>query len=267
MRVKELSERLQDAARRAGFKAEFYGQREEHGLIALVREPEQPKAHVYISAGVHGDEPAGPLAVLDLLRRKAFRDDVAYYIVPLVNPLGLEAKTRENDKGQDVNRSYGPTPSTPEAVAHQAWLGQRTFDLALCLHEDFESSGFYLYELGPQHLADNDARRRTHGFASPARDLLAAGAEHLPLDMSPEIDGMPANEGLMQPPLEHTTDWRDDLPEAIHLMRHHTPWCYTFETPSTSANIVDRVACQSAAVEAAVNWLIRQLAEAPKTQE
>ena len=37
-----------------------------------------------------------------------------------------------------------------EIRAHAAWLrNQPNFDVTLCIHEDWESKGFYLYELNP----------------------------------------------------------------------------------------------------------------------
>lgn len=257
MRVKELIDRLQEAAKRAGFTAEYFGHREDFPLVAFHLAPANPRARVYISAGVHGDEPAGPMAVLELFRRRAFHPEVAYHIVPVVNPLGLQAKTRENGDGVDINRSFGPTPSTPEAAALQGWLGEQQFDLALCLHEDYGAQGFYLYELTPAHLPAADPRRATMR-PSPARSLLAVGAEYLPLDLSPLIDDMPNDQGLMQPPQERLAEWMDDIPEAVHLLRRHTPWCFTTETPSQAATIVDRIACQCAVVEATVNWLLQE---------
>ena len=81
----------------------------------------------------------------------------------------------------------------------------------------------------------------------------------MPIDLSEEIDGFPADKGLMRPPEERTETWTEDLPEAIQLLRHHAPWCFTTETPSTAANIVDRVACHGAVIQAGVNWLLHHV--------
>jgi hypothetical protein len=58
---------------------------------------------------------------------------------------------RENAAGIDLNRDYRHLQS-PEVRAHVDWLQrQPRFDVALCLHEDWESNGFYVYELNPDN--------------------------------------------------------------------------------------------------------------------
>lgn len=241
MRVKELQERLVEAGRRAGFRMMIYGEVGGIELPAFVREAAEDAPRVYLSAGVHGDEPAGPLAILELFRKKLLPESVQWSVVPLVNPLGLEKGTRENLDGVDLNRDYGATPQALETQAHKAWLTGRAFDLAFCLHEDFEATGGYLYEITPLDEP------------SHARPLLEAMRPHVGIDPAEEIDGMPASNGLMAPPRDVLLPERDDLPEALLLyFQNQCPRVYTLETPS-AANIVQRVAAQTAAVLAAID--------------
>ena len=96
---------------------------------------------------------------------------------PLLNPQGLARGIRENASGTDLNRDYR-SPTSPEVTAHIRWLGiQPNFDMAVCVHEDWESTGFYLYELNP------DKR------ASAAQPMIAAAGKACPIDMSPLIEG------------------------------------------------------------------------------
>src|SRR5210317_1801497 len=44
---------------------------------------------VYLSAGIHGDEPAGPLALLDLMREGFFTPHIDWALCPALNPTGL----------------------------------------------------------------------------------------------------------------------------------------------------------------------------------
>ncbi|MDQ2799621.1 MAG: hypothetical protein M3Y13_08275, partial [Armatimonadota bacterium] len=80
----------------------------------------------------HGDEPASTEAVLGLIHRLAVGGDpmlraalahVTLYIVPMVNPDGAEANTRDNGVGADLNRDWGifHQPET-RAVARAARL-------------------------------------------------------------------------------------------------------------------------------------------------
>ena len=237
MHVQNLLDRLMDAGRRAGFSSRIFARIKDYELPVFTRSPANgiaPSAEVYVSAGVHGDEPGAPLAVLEALRKQEFSDDIAWTIVPIVNPTGLAAKTRENAAGIDLNRDYGSAPKSEETRAHLAWLGDRRYDVAICLHEDYETDGAYLYELGPNG--------RSH-----ARPVLDAMRPSIGIEMRPEIDEMPNEAGLMRPPRTEIRKEREDLPEALRLHFYHAPWCYTVETPSKQ-NIVARLTAQRAAL-------------------
>jgi hypothetical protein len=117
-------------------------------LLAETGRTEAPT--VSISAGVHGDEPAAPWALLSLLRDGLLDRRFAYRIWPCLNPTGYLAATRANAEGDDINRSFSRGGTTPEARAVITANRDRRFVLALDLHEDFEAHGAYLYEpLGP----------------------------------------------------------------------------------------------------------------------
>src|SRR6266567_4163291 len=91
---------------------------------------------VYISAGIHGDEPAGPLAVRQLLQDNLWPAGLDIWVCPCLNPSGFALNRRENHEGVDLNRQY-LEPTAAETLAHVAWLKSLPyFDLCLCLHED-----------------------------------------------------------------------------------------------------------------------------------
>jgi hypothetical protein len=194
-----------------------------HGLPALVREPgtsvnADAIQRLYISAGIHGDEPASPLAALALLQQDAWPENLALYLCPCLNPDGFELNTRENPAGVDLNRQYR-NPRALETVAHIRWLKQQpNFDLALCLHEDWESNGFYVYELNPQ------------GLPSLAPKIIAAAETVCPIDRSNAIEGWPAKDGVIRPGV--APDARPDWPEAFYLLTNKTSRSYTLEAPS-----------------------------------
>ena len=52
------------AARKHGWESEFFLETGSLKLRALRKAPVTPAKRIYISTGIHGDEPAGPLAVL-----------------------------------------------------------------------------------------------------------------------------------------------------------------------------------------------------------
>jgi murein peptide amidase A len=173
---------------------------------------------IYLSTGIHGDEPAGPLAVRQLLAENAFPPGVELWVCPCLNPSGFPRNTRENAQGKDLNRDYLHLESA-EVRAHIAWLQrQPDFHLALCLHEDWESHGFYLYELNPDNLP------------SLAEPMIEAVSRVCPVDLSPEIEGRPAHGGIVRPSSDPRS--RPQWPEAFWLLTHKTRLSYTLEAPS-----------------------------------
>jgi len=89
------------------------------------------------------------MAALQLLLDNFWPPEMELWLCPCLNPTGFVLNRRENEAGADLNRQY-LEPTQPETLAHIAWLKKQPyFDLCLCLHEDWESHGFYLYELNP----------------------------------------------------------------------------------------------------------------------
>jgi hypothetical protein len=207
-------------------------------FVACLRAVPAPRRRVYISTGIHGDEPAGPLAALHLLRENQWPGDAALWLCPCLNPTGFPLNRRENSGGVDLNRDYRHLESA-EVRAHVEWLRrQPDFDLTLCLHEDWESGGFYLYELNPDHRP------------SLAEGVIASVAAVCPVDPSPVIEGRPAQNGIIRPSFNPMD--RPRWPEAVYLLcQNKTRLGYTFEAPSDFPLPV-RVAALAAAVRAAL---------------
>ncbi len=190
-------------------------------ILGFVRRAIRTTHHttrLYISTGIHGDEPAGPLTVRRLLQEDAWPPGLDIWLCPCLNPTGFVLSRRENAEGLDLNRQYR-APEAAETVAHVAWLRrQPRFDLCLCLHEDWESPGFYLYELNPDRLP------------SLAEAIIARVAQVCPIERSEIIEGRPAQNGIIRPNLDPQT--RPQWAEAFFLITHKTRHSYTLEAPS-----------------------------------
>jgi hypothetical protein len=236
--------RMEEAARASGFRIERYGEVGGVPLLALTRRVPGPAPRIYVSAGIHGDEPAPPLALLEMLEGGSFDPRVDWFVCPLLNPGGLALGTRENPDGVDLNRDYRK-PCSAEVSAHVAWLRrQPALDLALALHEDWESAGFYVYEQNPLQRP------------SLASLMLDAAGWECPIDLDPVIDGREAQGGVIRPggdPFQ-----RELWPESIYLRVNHTSLAYTVEAPS-SFPLERRVRALRAAVGAAVAGLTEHL--------
>lgn len=227
-------------AARQGFENEVFLEREGHPLPGSKRgAPGKPT--IYLSAGLHGDEPAGPSALLALLREKFFDERFQWLICPVLNPTGLVLGKRENAEGYDLNRDY-KVGRTKEVRAHRTWLQRQPRpDLFLSLHEDWESVGFYYYEI---NLAAKAPRRE---------DLMKAVASFFDPEPAEVID---EHEVTGPGWICHSEepDLPDGWPEAIWLAKMGCPLSLTFETPSR-ASLGERVKCHQAAVREAVKCL------------
>lgn len=221
--IEEVLRDIRSAAQEHGWESETFLENGELELIALHRAARsapdpQPAPCVYISTGIHGDEPGGPLAVRQLLKEDQWPEAVEFFLCPCLNPTGFELNRRENSQGLDLNRQY-LHPQAEETLAHIAWLErQPRFHLSLCLHEDWESHGFYLYELNPENRP------------SLAETIVQRVGTVCPVDPSEVIEGRPAEGGIIRPNLDPRT--RPDWPEAFYLLTHKTPLSYTLEAPS-----------------------------------
>lgn len=231
--------RLEGAARAAGFRVETFGEIAGLAQLALTKRTRGVRPRIYLSAGIHGDEPAPPLALLELLERGVLDARATWFLCPLLNPVGFVRRTRENAEGVDLNRDYKALRSA-EIRAHARWLQcQPNFDLALCAHEDWEAQGFYLYELNPT------------GRRSFAAAMLDAVRPILPIETATVIDGREiAEPGILRPVSDPLL--RELWPESIYLRAHHTSIGYTIETPSARP-LAQRVAALAAAIATAID--------------
>ncbi len=220
-----------------GWEVELLPARPGADLLTLRRRVPSPAHRIYISTGIHGDEPAGPLALRELLKENAWPDNVELWLCPCLNPTGFPLSKRECAQGTDLNRDYRHL-RTAEVRAHVAWLEEQPlFDLCLCLHEDWEAHGFYVYELNP------DSR------PSLAGAMVEAAQKICPIDHSTLIDGRDARDGIIRPNIDPAM--RPEWPEAFYLFMNKTRLSYTLETPSDFPLAVRTVA-QVAAVKAAL---------------
>lgn len=231
------------AARQAGFKAEPFGEIHGHDLVAYTRRTPGPRPRVYFSAGIHGDEPAPPLALLRLVTEGCFDDRCTWFLCPLLNPTGMLRQTRENHAGTDLNRDY-KIPESAEVKAHVQWLQRQPgFDLIICLHEDWEAQGFYLYELNPLNRP------------SLAPAMIKAAQTHGPIEAASVIDGRPiAEPGIIRPISDPLL--RENWPEAIYLRNRHGTLNYTVETPSAWP-LEQRIAVHGAVLRAALTEFLQ----------
>ena len=115
-------------------------------ITALVRHVRAPAHTVLVVGGIHGNEPASPPTVRAMVGA-TFADDVQVWLVPELNPDGVEAGTRWNANGVDLNRNFswdwrpvdggdGPI-SEPETLAITLLVDAIDPDLAVWVHQPY----------------------------------------------------------------------------------------------------------------------------------
>jgi hypothetical protein len=188
--------------------------------------------HLGLFAGIHGDEPAGTVALkqfvealtVDPVRATGYE----LWIYPCVNPTGAEDTTRHNRAGKDLNREFWRSSAEPEVQALEAELRARSFQGVVTLHADDTCEGHYGYSHGE---ALDDALLR------PA---LLAAERVLARDHRDKIDGFHAREGVI-------TDCFEGILSAPPDQRPR-PFNLIFETPAR-APLEHQVAANVAALD------------------
>lgn len=193
---------------------------------------------IYISAGIHGDEPASTEGLITWAEKHSRRlSKLPLLVLPCLNPGGLVLNTRTNAQGIDLNRDFHHDEQ-PVIQAVKQLAAPHQFAAALMLHEDYDAQGVYLYEV-----------QRVQPYWGEA--LLAAARFHLPIDPRPSIDGRKVKGGIHRRRVDRRRFARIGYPEAIWLHLEHATRAFTFETPSEFA-LERRVAAHVAVLEECV---------------
>ena len=158
-----------------------YGEVVERGQVYPLLCLQTPGSReLVITAGFHGEEPAGPLTLLTHFGQVADyarEHDVALRVFPCVNPSGFEGGHRYNASGEQPNNDFIRYELTPGEIVDEVSVGQpfhawrdfygspkETLALhrelekhappvgALDLHQDawVKSACFYAYHFGPK---------------------------------------------------------------------------------------------------------------------
>jgi hypothetical protein len=246
-----LLRRWRSVARQRGLRLVPYTSASGYELFyAEPRKPHPGRPWIYLSAGIHGDEPASTEACLQWVASSPLVENWNVLAFPCLNPWGLVHNSRLDESGRDLNRTYHDD-SVPQTAAHKAVLagrhtsdfrGRRPFDLALALHEDYDANGAYIYEL-----------RDTRPYWAPT--MLAAASRHVPVDTRRTIEGRSSRAGILRRSIDAAE--MPLHPEAFTLYFHHARRLYTIETPS-EVHLHDRVAAHVAMVDCAARLGLAQ---------
>jgi hypothetical protein len=233
-----LLERWLELTRRVpSLSLSVFGEAGGYPLIVAETQRADPAAtSIYLSAGVHGDEPAPVESLIQWAEKSAPQglfDKVNLMIFPCLNPWGLERNIRFDSQGRDLNRFYH-SKKVPQIAAQLHVMKGRRFHAAACLHEDYDARGFYLYEI---------ASKRTHW----GEDLCRTLAPVMPSDERRTIDGHPCRKGVIRRRV--TPALMRGHPEAFLLHFKHADRTITLETPS-ERGLEERICLQKGFLDA-----------------
>jgi murein peptide amidase A len=216
-------------------------QKSTYPLVKIVLGKRKPR-RVLISAGIHGDEPAGIETILSFLENKYYSPyikDWEITLLPCINPHGYEYGIRENHNEKDLNRLFKEAQSVTEVSFAQSVLST-PFELTIELHEDNESSGYYLYQKGI------DVKDDKIGF-----EIIDTIKNIMPINMDDEIDGTSADRGVIGKAIDISKmDW---WPMAIYGLSKGVDRCLTLETAS-QFDMSIRVDAHLTAINTALNY-------------
>ena len=218
-----------------GAEVRELGRTGEYPVFAVEQGDNPSLPTALLIGGTHGDEPAGPEAVLECCRRGAGPWLKAFNLlaIPCLNPHGYARGTRHNAQDVDINWAY-KRDDVPEIQIVRRLVADRRFAFVVDLHEDWESPGFYLYEL-----------RRQGEPVSP--QIMEKVSRICPLNTRPVIEGQPATGGIIMPTEEKHAELRGEGIPVV-LFDHHTDHLLTTETP-TALPLAQRVQAHLAALE------------------
>jgi len=235
---RHLVQRWRSVAGSSGLRMRSFAQAGVDRLVYLQSPALAATGGIYISAAIHGDEAATSEALVIWAEKHASRlAGWPLLIFPCLNPWGLRNNVRLDADGLDLNRAFH-LDEHPVIAGLKRVVGQRQFEVAVMLHEDYDGEGFYLYEI-----------QRQRPFWG--EDLLRIAARHVPTDPRARIDGRKATVGLIRRRFDRALFERIGFPEAIWLHEFHARRALTLETPSEFA-LERRVGAHVAVLEECV---------------
>jgi hypothetical protein len=119
-------------------------------LLSFAAGPGTPR--VLLVGSIHGTEPAGAQALLELANEMAANPSLfagaTVDIVPIANPWGWVHGYRYTGNGADINRDFASS-RTQESALLRGLIGERgPYDLVMDLHES-KKAGYFVYEYLP----------------------------------------------------------------------------------------------------------------------
>ena len=241
---REIVARWRAVARESGVPMRRLARSGGHDLHYLRSPALAHTGGIYISACIHGDEPASSAALISWAEKNVRRlAKLPLLLFPVLNPHGLVNNTRTDADGTDINRAFH-RDDIPMIAAMKRIVAPLQFTVALMLHEDYDAEGFYVYEV-----------KRATPYWGEA--LLDVARRIMPIDTRAKIDGRTAHGGLIRRRFNKKLFLKMGYPEAIWLHEFHAMRALTVETPSEFA-IEHRIRVHEAVLDECVRRAVTE---------
>ncbi len=221
---RSIQEFLDPLLKLSGLPAQFLGSFESAGhkyclpRFTFVGPNSADPIRIGLFGAIHGDEPAGALALqeclLALVKQPEVAENFQLQIYPLCNPTGFEDQTRHSRSGHDLNREFWKNSREPEVQILEHELRTGRFSGLIQLHADDTSGGIYGFVRG---------HTLTENLLRPA---LREAGKILPRNVNATIDGFAARDGIIY-------DVYDGVLAAPAQMSP-VPFEIVFETPHSA---------------------------------
>ncbi len=193
---------------------------------------DHPDPKMLIVAGFHGEEKAGPYAILDWLENNdsAIFKRVDISFIPIVNPIGFKKNIRYSD-GQKSNGGFGEREKKPSRegeilIRNIEILFPLAKDGFLSLHEDKDETHYYVYTF-------EKGRKRPTKFTLKMRDNVGQFFTTTPFTGMSEIDGSEIQAQVKNGICFNYVD--GSFESWLYLMG--VPRCVVTETPQNGGKI------------------------------
>jgi hypothetical protein len=196
------------------------------------------KPNLLIAGGFHGEEIAGPLAILKWIETAGTcplnKTNITF--LPVVNPIGFNRGSRYARTGQKTNCGFCHTEENGDKLSVEGQLLMENIDFLLMaardgflsLHEDVTTDKFYIYSY--------EASKKPGFFPRAVRDEEAKHFEAIPDGEKINEEGDPdayAIGGLVQN--FHDGSFED------YLLHKGVRRCLTTETPGLQISLEKRI--------------------------
>lgn len=224
----------------------------DHGNVVLFypKDIKDNKKRILIISGMHGDETAGPYAILEFCRaNKNLLDQINVSIIPIVNIYGFINGSHGGETNSAPNWFLNKD-GQPHKLGREAQILEDNIELLrrvskdglLNVHEDQKASGFYLYVLGDPNSRIIDAMKKS-------------GEKYLPI----MPNGVYYGNGEYEVKNGIVDNYHDGSFDDMMQKRFQIPLLITSETPMKK-DMRERINCNVAMINAFTRaiWTIQK---------